>query len=361
MLQKVEKKDDAHYVANIDLLRGVAVLSVFTHHAFALTGFRFPYLDQAGGLVGVQLFFILSGYLISESATNHDFRAYAVHRFFRIFPAYWVAMLLIGVLGPMTWNWAVHRPLAVLLSAVNLQQLDAVALLELDVLHVTWTLTVEVIWYAIAPLVLLAYRRHAWLTWIALACLSVGWSLAASHHVLDPLYAGRLAAMTQPVSPGQHDILVGAAFPAQLVFFGMGALVYRYREQARRLSTVGLVGCMFFCIVVLDRLGAYGTSPPIPLGVGLTAFFILMLRTRPIRIPMLVHIGKISYSIYLLHVPVLLVCVGRMPGAVEWQVPTALLVVTLAAHVMYTVIERPCMGVARRLLSRSAGAPVCAV
>ena len=358
MLQRVEKKDEAHYVANIDLLRGVAVLSVFAHHAFALTGFRVPYLDQAGGLVGVQLFFILSGYLISESATNHAFSAYAVHRFFRIFPAYWVALLLVGVMGPMTWNWVVHRPLGVLLSAVNLQQLDAVALLELDVLHVTWTLTVEVIWYVIAPLVLLAYRRHAWLTWIALACLSVGWSLAATHHVLDPLYSGRLAVMTQPVSPGQYDVLVGAAFPAQLVFFGMGALVYRYREQARRLSAVGLFACMFFCIVVLDELGAYGTSPPIPLGIGLTAFFILLLRARPIRIPILVRMGKISYSIYLLHVPVLLACMGRMPGAAKWQVPTALLVVTLVAHVMYTLIERPCMGVARQLLSRRTGTPV---
>ena len=54
---RVEKRTRHTCCWAIDLPRGAAaVLSVFAHHAFALdVGFRVPYLDQAGGLVGVQL------------------------------------------------------------------------------------------------------------------------------------------------------------------------------------------------------------------------------------------------------------------------------------------------------------------
>lgn len=349
MTRQFAQNSEPHYVANIDLLRAIAVLSVFAHHAYAMTGFSIPYFDHAGGLVGVQLFFILSGYLISESAAKHPMRSYLAHRFFRIFPAYWIAMLLVSVLGPMTWAWIAERPVGVLLNVINLQQLDAVALLELDVLHVTWTLTVEVIWYALAPLILLAYRRFAWPTWMVLACMSISWSLAAKHHLLDPMYATRLAHMTQPLAPGQYDVLVGAAFPAQMVFFGLGALVHRYRAEVNRLSSTTLWGCLFFCIVVLGVLGAYGTSPPIPLGIGLTAFFVLLLRARPVRVPLLIHVGKISYSIYLLHVPILVASVHFLQQSAKLQIPAALLAVGVAAHLMYTLVERPCMAMARRL------------
>jgi exopolysaccharide production protein ExoZ len=178
------------YLSNIDFLRAVAVISVVGHHIFAVTGFRVPYLDNVGGYIGVQLFFILSGYLISESASKHALKEYALHRFFRIFPAYWVAMMVVGLLvGGISVAEVMKHPFSFALAAMNLQQLHAVSLLQMDVLHVTWTLTVEVLWYVLAPLVLIGFRRFAWPLLLAFAIMSVLWSMAATRNQLDFLYA----------------------------------------------------------------------------------------------------------------------------------------------------------------------------
>jgi peptidoglycan/LPS O-acetylase OafA/YrhL len=342
--------EKTHYVANIDFLRAVAVLSVVAHHVFATTGFQVPYLDRVGGYIGVQLFFILSGYLISESATKHSMSEYALHRFFRIFPPYWVAMLGVGFFlgGMAVANKAMDRPLGLMLSVLNLQQLYAGALLELDILHVTWTLTVEMFWYLLAPLALIAYRRFAWPTLFMLAMVSVLWSMAATRHQLDALYVDGFSAMTQAVMPGQYEVMVGSAFPAQMVFFGMGAMVYRYRDRAFRIGTTPLLICMFVCLAMLQYYVADITHPPIPIGLGLTAFFILMMRAPAIESPFFVHIGKISYSIYLLHFPIILLCFHKLGFLGNVHLVITCILIFLFSHLLYTRVERPCMAFARR-------------
>lgn len=347
------------HLANIDFLRAVAVLSVVVHHTFATTGFRLPYLDQAGGIIGVQLFFIISGYLISESASKYSIRDYAAHRFFRIFPPYWMAMLVVGLIySGVSFASVVERPLGLLLSVFNLQQLYAVALLELDVLHVTWTLTVEMFWYLLAPLALIAFRRFAWPTLAAMAVISALWSVAASNHWLDFLYAAGFSAMTQPVQPGQYGVLVGAAFPAQLVFFGMGAMVYRYREQAFRIGTTPLLLCMFVGLVLHDYYAGYLTAPPLNIGLGLTAFFILLVRAPAIQAPFFVHIGKISYSIYLLHFPIIVWCFQKWGHWGNSHLLATIVLILVISHAMYLLVERPCMDFARRFRPKQANTSI---
>jgi hypothetical protein len=67
--------------------------------------------------------------------------------------------------------------------------------------------------------------------------------------------------MSQTLVLGQRDVLIQAALPAQLVFFGMGALIYRYREQALRIGTTPLLLCMFACFAMLDYYAEYVTRP----------------------------------------------------------------------------------------------------
>lgn len=337
------------HIANLDTLRAIAVLSVVIHHIFALTGFHVPYLAEAGGYVGVQLFFIISGYLISESAIKHPLRNYVLHRFFRIFPAYWVAFVGVGLItADLTIPRIMERPGSFLLSMLNLQQLYAVALLELDSLHVTWTLTVEMFWYALAPLVVIAYRRHAWLTLGGLTLLSLLWSAGVSNHQVDFLFAGGLAAMTQPVSPSQYTVLIGWAFPGQLVFFGLGALIYRYRQQAFKISTTALLLCIFVCLGLLDHYINYVSLPPLPVGIGVAALFILMIRAPAFNVPFLVHIGKISYSIYLLHVSVIFWCLNQWGHLGKVHLLLTVFLILLFSHSLYVLVERPSMRYARR-------------
>lgn len=351
MTSAISQKPATH-VANIDFLRAVAVLCVVAHHTLAATGFYVPYFGRLGGSLGVQLFFIISGYLICESASKHSVAEYAKHRFFRIFPAYWVAMVVDYSLGGFVAAKVVAHPVWFALSALNLQQLYAAALLEMDVLHVTWTLTVELMWYLLAPLVLVAYRRYAWPTLALLALVSVLWSLAAAGHHLDPLYAAGFSVLTLPVLPGQYEVIVGAAFPAQMVFFGMGAMVYRYRERALRIGWLPLLVCMFCCLALYDYYSAYVPQPPLPMGLGLTAFFILILRAPPVRAPFLAHIGKISYSVYLLHFPIITWCFQEWGYMGHKHLVLTAAAILMLSHLLYICVERPSMAFARRFTVR---------
>lgn len=339
---------DSH-LANLDILRAIAVLSVVVHHVFAVTGFHVPYFSEAGGFFGVQLFFIISGYLISESASKYPLATYAKHRFFRIFPAYWVAFIGVGLLYyDVPVDRALQRPGSLVLSLLNLQQLYAVALLELDPLHVTWTLTVEMFWYLLAPLMVVAYRRWAWITLGMLALTSVLWVVSVEQHRVDALYAAGFAAMTEPTTASQRIVLMGWAFPAQMVFFGLGAMVYRYREQALRIGTTPLLVCMFFSLALLEHYIGFVTVPPIPMGLGVTAFFILMLRAPAVQVPLLAHIGKISYSIYLLHFPAILWVFHHFGHFGKIHLALTAFAIFGCSHLMYVTVERPCIRFARR-------------
>lgn len=342
-------KKNTPYCANIDILRAIAVLSVVIHHIFALTGFHFPYFAEAGGYIGVQLFFIISGYLISESAIKHPLPDYVRHRFLRIFPAYWVAFIGVGLLSSsLTLPRVMDRPGSFLLSLLNLQQTYAVALLELDSLHVTWTLTVEMFWYILAPLVVIVYRRYAWLTLGGLALISLFWSGAAAQHQVDWLYTDGFSKMTQPVELSQYFVLINWAFPAQMVFFGLGALIYRYRQQAFRIGNTPLLLCIFASIGLLEHYINIIPLPPIPTSIGIAAFFILLIRSPAFDVPFLVHIGKISYSVYLLHVPVIAWCYHEWGNLGKAHLLLTMCFILALSHLLYVLVERPCIRYAQR-------------
>ena len=72
----------------IETLRAAAVLLVFAHHLFSTQVFAIPYIGETGGWIGVQIFFVISGYLIVKSAARYSAVEYLKHRALRIFPAY---------------------------------------------------------------------------------------------------------------------------------------------------------------------------------------------------------------------------------------------------------------------------------
>lgn len=66
-------------------------MALVIHH-LNYTDLQVPLFDTYGGLLDVQFFFVISGYLITESASKHAWKVYALHRFMRIFPAYWIGL-----------------------------------------------------------------------------------------------------------------------------------------------------------------------------------------------------------------------------------------------------------------------------
>lgn len=354
------------YRDNLDPLRGLAASAVVAHHFQAHAGLSAPWISEVGGLLGVQMFFVLSGYLIAASAARHDWRTYLVRRAFRIYPAYWTALVGVGVLAsgvsywPLPPDWPDR-----LLNLLALGHLSPAALRH-DVLTVSWTLTSEWAWYLSAPLlVALAARstgsagRHFWA--IALAAgllLSVAWVWAAQARLLDPLYAGAMRrAGVEPVSDFMRFAFIANAPPAQYCFFLMGAAVHRYEAALGRVPSVALVAAaLLFTVPAVHWNALLGLAPSPASGVGLTAFLILLLRLPVVRWRWPHALGEMAYPLYLLHVPVIVVVFQRL----QWHGAAGLLA-SLAAMLalsaaLHRLIERPMNRLGRSLRLQPAAA-----
>lgn len=340
----------AKHTAHFDHLRGVAILGVLVHHVHSHTGMGIPYLNAFGGLLGVQLFFVLSGYLIADSAARHPLSSYAWHRILRIFPAYWVAYLFVGFVGQrIAWTQVQADPASFLLNLANLQQLDPVALIDFDALSVSWTLTVEVLWYLLAPWVVWAGRQRPWAVLGFLLAGSTGWTWLASAGELDFLFVQRFSEVEHAHAPRQLQIFVQAAFPAQALHFGWGALLYFYRDRLPSVPT-WLPWAVAFALLAL--LPIYiGRTPFDHLisGAGMAACVLAVLKLPPIELAPLRWTGQVSYSIYLLHFPIIVYCHHKFGHLGAANLIVIGLLIAVCATLMHRWIERPGMALARRI------------
>src|SRR4051812_36573379 len=164
----------------IDALRGLAALCVMMSHytwycvkSFHEAPFGFE-LDTIYGFYAVQLFFIISGFVISltlEKCSN--WRDFAFSRLSRLYPAYWAALSLMVVVerfafGETLWVGGYAANLTMLQEFIGFPNLDGVF----------WSLSVEMAFYAIMAIVfatgLLGRIEVVAAIWLVVACL---WSL----------------------------------------------------------------------------------------------------------------------------------------------------------------------------------------
>lgn len=329
-------------LAQIDALRGIAALLVvlfhFTtryddlYHHTAPTLFSVPW-----GHLGVNLFFMISGYVIfmtlERTTRPLDF---VVSRVSRLYPAYWVAIVLtftvvywLGLPGKEVSATHALANLTMLHSFFNVPNVDGVY----------WTLEVELLFYAWA---LLCYRlgllgRVHWIL-AALFGLRLCYHLAATWFGIDlPWIASRLLILPF------------------IAWFGAGIMVYRLsRGSDSWRQDLACIAAAVLLVGVTDSVG---------MGLLLAALAPLLYGAARGRIPLLdsrvlVGLGTISYSLYLLH--------ENIGWAVMRQLETrgwtpdlaigaaALLVFALAIGVTL-LVERPAMAWARQRYRRRAG------
>jgi peptidoglycan/LPS O-acetylase OafA/YrhL len=312
-------------VGNVDVLRAFAALGVLAGHAYSLGGRSVPIqaaqwydVPLKTTATGVWLFFGISGYVISKPFVDRlltgrrppDLVPYALRRALRIFPLYWVALTAVIVLGGVratNWQYAVHYALLHNLVPGREQALFGVA----------WTLTLEILFYCLVPLLALAlHRSRRQITPERLALLvCVTWAGSIAFMALADLRGpttnglwlrGSIVAMWQMFCPG---ILLAIA-----PHLGDGqwrrALV---GLPARR----GAIAVMLVLLVVAALLGAavplrYGVvkyellsdlgNPLFAIGYGL--LIAMAIRTGAWargRARFLLELGLVSYGIYLLH------------------------------------------------------------
>ena len=293
------------YRPDIDGLRAIAVIAVVAFHAF-------PEWMRAG-FIGVDVFFVISGFLISSiifrslSAQGFSYRTFYARRIRRIFPALALvlaATLAIGwwVLLPHEWVQLGKHLFAGAAFVSNFAfwseagYFDTVAETK-PLLHL-WSLAIEEQFYIVWPLLLgLAYKRKWRLSFVVGALAAASFALNIS-----TVHSHQTAAFYSPLSRF-WELMIG------------GALAWWRQNRPDRLTRYRDLQSVFglLCIVlglVLIRNGRTfpGTWALLPtvgtfycISAGPTAFFNRkLLAARP-----LVWIGLISYPLYLWHWPLL--------------------------------------------------------
>jgi peptidoglycan/LPS O-acetylase OafA/YrhL len=341
----------AKYRADVDGLRAVAVLAVIFFHA--------KLLQCAGGYVGVDVFFVISGYLITSLVARDivegkfSFVTFYERRIRRIFPAlfgvlFFSAAAACVLLAPQDLTSFGRSLVATTLFVSNVhfwhtaQPLGYFSNKSVSeaLLH-TWSLAVEEQFYLAFPIVLVILFRWTgkWtnVSLLLLSAASFGLNVWCTYH--KPIAAFYFAA------PRAWELLIGAllanrAFPA-----------LRHRSTREAAAALGLV-LIITAIFTLSPAAPFpGFSALLPC---LGAWFIVyagesgasatktLLSFRP-----LVFIGVISYSLYLWHWPFLVFSRYFVAGELS-SAETTLVLVTSAviAFLSFEFIERPFRGTA---------------
>lgn len=160
-------------VAEIDLLRFLAALAVvFFHYAFrgnaadGLSAMPYPLLAPVAkyGYLGVELFFMISGFVILMTASGGSLRKFAVSRIVRLYPAFWVCCTISFVaalaFGAPVFNVTLQQYL------VNMTMLAGFVGVE-DIDGVYWSLYVEMRFYLLVALLLLLRQIGHAQRWLA--------------------------------------------------------------------------------------------------------------------------------------------------------------------------------------------------
>jgi peptidoglycan/LPS O-acetylase OafA/YrhL len=311
------------YRPALDGLRGVAVLLVLAQHA------NVPFFAQ-GGTVGVTLFFVLSGFLITsilrdERATTGrtDFRGFYLRRARRLLPA--LALLLVGVTAYLL---ATGQSLVdVLLTAAYASNLAGASGHNLGNLVHTWTLSLEEQFYLLWPLLLpvVARRRRPALVLAVVAALVVAWRvvLSMSGASVERIYFGP--------DTRADAIVIGCALA-----FALASIPARHLRLAAAVSAAVLAG---LCAAPPESALAW-LLPPITLASLVVVAHAARSAPKLLTWRPLVATGRISYGLYLWSFPVALSVESR--GLPVWvSAPTIAVVSVALALASWFVIERP--------------------
>ncbi len=353
-------------IPTLDGLRGLAVLLVLWAHLpvdlFGPAG-RALYFAVQPGYLGVDLFFVLSGFLITrillaDRARGRPLRHFLVRRFARIFPIYYLLILAMWLLDPgshLAWC-------AGYLSNFYYAVQRAPSPME----H-TWSLAVE---------------EHFYLVWpLAVTWLPVATSRRVALLGILPLAVGLALATAalEPWLPAQADSLIYRITWYRILSLGLGAL-FAFGERELRadparlwwtaarflvpallvLPTALLVDHRFVGPIMLVGFSLLSSALFL---AGLAAHGTGGLPARLLTLPPLRFAGRISYGVYLYHLPILYAfgVQGSAPGHPPdlGAIGSALLASLLVATASFYAIERPLLRLTeagRRAPRRSSGA-----
>ncbi len=309
-----------NHLDGIDTLRGLAVSVVVIYHFFILLDLHniiSPFVHSFG-LLGVPLFFIISGYLIYSSIDNNikkrgkkaGIKNYFLHRLFRILPAYYFNLLVVLLIASFTIevNYLYSDEfINQFLSHLSLTSYFTHKSAGLGVNGVYWTLNIEMLWYIIAPLFILYIREIRILIFIMI--LSLIYLFALDKGFLDSLFDIN----SQMPSYRLQLFYINSQLMGEINYFIVGVLIYKYSVKSPLNSNfLSILSILIFLSIFIGFNGYYGITESFLIlhifTIIITAMiFILIYQKKLPKVNPINWLGKISYSIYLWHMPILFI------------------------------------------------------
>ncbi|HLK50613.1 MAG TPA: acyltransferase [Bryobacteraceae bacterium] len=323
----------SRYIPELDGIRGIAILLVISFHfgLFAIDSHSTLYTVYRSvvglGWAGVDLFFVLSGCLITgilldSKSSRHYFRSFYMRRVLRILPLYYICVFAFfcivlpagNTLAP-AWaagqEWMRVPPGESVWYWLHLSNWrSAYGILQTSPITHFWSLAIEEQFYLVWPLVVLCCSEAGLLNvCIGLVLLSAGLRNFPEFQAQVKLHSDFIYRLT----PFRIDPL---AFGAMLALLSRRAA---FREWSRRWLWLPAASgaAVLLSIVFILRSGSYRTEMMSRYGytaVSLICFAAVaygLMRAgsrsagaRLLRVPPLVSIGKYSYAMYVLHLPV---------------------------------------------------------
>lgn len=351
-------------IADIQVLRAVAILMVMLHHIHAyLIPWQSPRLESFfayfGGSAGVDLFFVISGFVIarnflprlnSAQEPQLTLLEFGAKRIFRIIPSAWfwlLAILLMSIFLNQSGAFGsiratVEGSLAAILQVANVRLFECYARFECGATTVYWSLSLEEQFYLVFPaLALLAGRRlPVLLVFYILSQFFIPWLTMPGPFRMTALALGVLMAYYAPgstyqsLSPGLFTQLPWLRRTTLLVLLGclagIGGSGLNLVSDNVKFNLMALLSAALVFIASFD--GQY------------------ILRDGKLK-SLLCRIGDRSYALYLSHVPAFFLTrelfhrfapeVTKSSAAVLAYMACALVLVLAFSEFSFRLIERP--------------------
>jgi len=319
----------------VQYLRGIAAMLVVLHHASsAYDGGINPLKNYYAPAAGVDVFFVISGFIMYSSARCDEARSFLGRRIARIVPLYWIATLAALVMFEPDMHAAGTEPTYILKSLLFMPYVNPYHEGHVwPFLAPGWTLNYEMFFYGLFAIGLLFRRPLAF----------------ASGTIIVLVLAGNALSISDPVT--------GFYMRPILIEFVCGMLIALLNEQGlvKRMDLALLIGLVW--LLWPDPISMGFLPDRLPSAVlCLLGAICLEKRGWFQRLPLLKQLGDASYSIYLAHtlfiwgvvLPYLELPLG---GTTQfyWMVAVSLIGSALAGVVVHKLLEKPIVKIARRI------------